>query len=154
MQQKEVLLISDPGVDNATGFGDAIVATSYETKDVVRIDPAKPDQRSVLATGLDYPLGLASESGNLYVGDFLAGQILQVAANGVKLDPPKLVAKGLQGPEGLALTGDGRLLVVESGADRLPWSICPAGRSLRSRRTSASSATSRIPGRSITSSTA
>ena len=119
VQQKEVLLISDPGVDNAIGFDDAIVATSYETKDVVRIDPAKPDQRSVLATGLDYPLGLASESGNLYVGDFLAGQILQVAANGVKLDPPKLVAKGLQGPEGLALTGDGRLLVVESGADRL-----------------------------------
>ena len=119
VQQKEVLLISDPGVDNAIGFDDAIVATSYETKDVVRIDPANPDQRSVLATGLDYPLGLASESGNLYVGDFLAGQILQVAANGVKLDPPKLVAKGLQGPEGLALTGDGRLLVVESGADRL-----------------------------------
>ena len=46
VQQKEVLLIDHPGVDNAIGFDDAIVATSYETKDVVRIDPTKPDQRT------------------------------------------------------------------------------------------------------------
>ncbi len=59
------------------------------------------------------------DAGNLYVGDFLAGQIFQVAGDGGTLDPPKLVAEGLQGPEGLALTGDGRLLVVELGADRL-----------------------------------
>ena len=89
MQQKEVLLINDPGVDDAIGFADAIVAASYESKDVVSIDPANPDQRSVLAAGLAYPLGLATESGNLYVGDFLAGQILQVAADGAKLYRPK-----------------------------------------------------------------
>ena len=95
------------------------MATSFESKDVVSIDPANPDQRTVLAADLAYPLGLATEGGNLYVGDFLAGQILQVAADGVTLDPPKLIAEGLQGPEGMALTGDGRLLVVESGANRL-----------------------------------
>ncbi len=119
VQQKEVLLISDPGATNAIGFADAIVATNSETKDVVTIDPANPEQRSVLAANLAYPLGLATESGNLYVGDFLTGQILQVAADGAKLDPPQLIAEGLQGPEGMALTGDGRLLVVESGANRL-----------------------------------
>jgi CubicO group peptidase (beta-lactamase class C family) len=119
MQQQEVLLIDDPGVNNAIGFDDAIVATSHETKDVVRIDPKDPDQRTVLAGGLEYPLGLAVDAGNLYVGDFLAGQILQITADGGTLDPPKLIAEGLQGPEGLALTGDGRLLVVESGANRL-----------------------------------
>lgn len=117
--QKEILLISYPGVDNAIGFADKIVATSHESKDVVSIDPANPDQRIVLAEGLAYPLGLATAAGNLYVGDFLTGQILQIAADGAKLDPPKVIAAGLQGPEGLALTGDGRLLVVESGANRL-----------------------------------
>lgn len=119
VQQKEALLISDPGVDNAIGFNAAIVAANYERKDVVSIDPANPDQRAVLAEGLAYPLGLATDGSNLYVGDFLTGQILQIAADGAKLDPPKVIAEGLQGPEGLALTGDGRLLVVESGANRL-----------------------------------
>jgi glucose/arabinose dehydrogenase len=85
----------------------------------VRIDPANPDERTVLAAGLAYPLGLATEAGDLYVGDFLAGQIWQIATAGVTLDPPAFVAEGLQGPEGMALTGDGRLLVVESGADQL-----------------------------------
>ena len=119
VQQKEVLLIDVPGADNAIEFADAIVATSFESKDVVSIDPANPEQRSVLAADLAYPLGLATEAGNLYVGDFISGQILQVAADGARLDPPQLVAEGLQGPEGMALTGDGRLLVVESGANRL-----------------------------------
>ncbi len=119
VQQKEVLLISYPGADNAIGFADQIVATSFESKDVLSIDPVNPEQRTVLAADLAYPLGLAADAGNLYIGDFLAGQILQVAADGVLLDSPKLIAEGLQGPEGLALTGDGRLLVVESGANRL-----------------------------------
>ena len=119
VQQQEVLLIDQPGVDNAIGFAGEIVATSFESKDVVSIDPAAPEQRTVLAADLTYPLGLAADAGNLYVGDFLAGQILQVAADGVTLDSPKLIAEGLKGPEGMALTGDGRLLVVESGANRL-----------------------------------
>lgn len=119
VQQQEALLISEPGVDNAIGFNAAIVAANFERKDVVSIDPANPDQRAVLAEGLAYPLGLVTDGSNLYVGDFLAGQILQIAADGVKLDPPKVIAEGLQGPEGMALTGDGRLLVVESGANRL-----------------------------------
>ncbi|MFN8446168.1 MAG: hypothetical protein U0175_35590 [Caldilineaceae bacterium] len=119
VQQKEALLINDPGVDNAIAFKDAIVAANYERKDVVSIDPANPDQRSVLASGLAYPLGLATDGTNLYVGDFLRGQLFQIAADGSKLDLPKLITEGLQGPEGMALTGDGRLLVVESKADRL-----------------------------------
>jgi sugar lactone lactonase YvrE len=129
VQQKEVLLINYPGVDNAIGFDDAIVAAGFETKDVVRIDPKDPDQRTVLAGGFEYPLGLAADAGNLYVGDFLAGQILQVTADGVTLDSPKLIVEGLEGPEGLALTGDGRLLVVESGADRLSIVDLSSGKS-------------------------
>ena len=119
VQQEQVLLISEPGVDNAIEFAGSIVAASFEGKNVVSIDPDNPDQRSVLAADLDYPLGLASEGGNLYVGDFLAGKLLQIAADGATMTPPKLIAEGMQGPEGLALTGDGRLLVVESGANRL-----------------------------------
>lgn len=119
VQQQEALLIDYPGANNAIGFDGGIIATSFETKDVARLDPANPAARTVLAADLAYPLGLAAEAGDLYVGDFLTGQIWQVAAAGVTLDAPALVAEGLEGPEGMALTGDGRLLVVESGADRL-----------------------------------
>ena len=59
----------------------------------------------MLAANIAYPLGLATEAGNLYVGDFIPGQIHQVAADGARVEPPQLVAEGLQGPEGLALTG-------------------------------------------------
>lgn len=119
VQQKEVLLLNIPGADNALGFDDAIVVASTETKDVISVDPANPDIRTTLAAGLTYPLGLASEDGDLYVGDFMTGQVLQIVAGGERLDPPRVVAEGLQGPEGMALTGDGRLVVVESGANRL-----------------------------------
>ena len=73
VQQQEVLLIDQPGVDNAIEFDGAIVAASFEGKDVVSIDPANPEQRTVLAADLAYPLGLASDGGNLYVGDFICG---------------------------------------------------------------------------------
>jgi len=44
---------------------------------------------------------------------------VQLVADGEELAEPVTVASGLDRPEGLALAPDGRLLVVETGADRL-----------------------------------
>jgi sugar lactone lactonase YvrE len=55
----------------------------------------------------------------LWVADWALGTIFQLVRDGVRLDPIEPVATGLVGPEGLAATGDGKLIVVESLAQRL-----------------------------------
>jgi hypothetical protein len=62
---------------------------------------------------------LAATSDELWVSDFATGQILQLVAGGEVLAEPLLIASGLMAPEGLAVTEEGLLLVVESGAKRL-----------------------------------
>jgi sugar lactone lactonase YvrE len=45
--------------------------------------------------------------------------VLQLVAGGKVLPEPELIATGLVTPEGLAITDDGQLLVVESSVHRL-----------------------------------
>ena len=66
----------------------------------------------MLATGLEAPAGLAVHGGDLYVAD-RSGTILQVLDDGERIDPPRVVADGLAGPEGIAAGEDGTLYVVE-----------------------------------------
>lgn len=63
---------------------------------------------------LAYPLGLASDGGTLYVGDWVLGNVWAVPSGGA----PALLASGLANPEGMTVDGD-RLLVVEEGGDRV-----------------------------------
>ncbi len=95
-----------------------IVVSEYETGSVVRFDPAAPDARTVLASGLEAPAGLAVHGGDLYVAD-RSGTLLQVLDDGERLDPPRLVADGLAAPEGIAAGEDGTLYVVEENAGRV-----------------------------------
>ncbi len=62
------------------------------------------------------PTGLAATSTELYVASHADGTILQLAADGVLLDAPRLIAEGLDAPEGLAALPDGGLVVVETGS--------------------------------------
>jgi len=64
--------------------------------------------------GLVYPSGLAAEEKNLWVADWFKGEIFQVVADGKVLEKPKVVAKGLEQPEGIAVARDGALLAIES----------------------------------------
>ena len=69
--------------------------------------------RNVLIGGLEGPVGLVGgEKGDVYVTEAFAGQVSKVKANGEKT----VVAKGLKMPEGIALAGDGKLIVAEVGA--------------------------------------
>lgn len=65
------------------------------------------------------PAGLATDGETLWVGDWATGVVWQVGFDGKAPSAPLPVASGLANPEGLALAGDGSLLVVEAGAGRL-----------------------------------
>jgi sugar lactone lactonase YvrE len=103
---------------NAIRFQGDLIVAELGTNSVVRASGADPTQRVTLAK-LGVPAGLAATADDLWVSDFATGQVLQLVADGEPLAEPAIVASGLVTPEGLAVTADGRLLVVESGAHRL-----------------------------------
>ena len=102
---------------DAAPFGDAVAVTEYGTGSVLLIDPANPAERTVLASGLREPAGLASRGGSLYVTDRATGTVLQVAADGTPLAEPRVLASDLVGPEGIAACDS--LYVVEADAGRV-----------------------------------
>ncbi|MEW5991352.1 MAG: hypothetical protein AB1736_08425 [Chloroflexota bacterium] len=103
---------------NAIRFDGDLVVAELGTGQVVRVDEATPGVRTVLAQ-LAYPLGLAATEDDLWAADWATGMLFQVVRDGVTLDPIVPVTTGLAGPEGLAVTAGGDLLVVESLAHRL-----------------------------------
>jgi len=60
------------------------------------------------------PTGLAATGDDLYAADWATGIIFQLVRDGVRLDPMVPAVTGLEGPEGLAATADGDLVVVET----------------------------------------
>jgi sugar lactone lactonase YvrE len=104
---------------NAIRFQGDLIVAELGTASVVRVNGADPTQRTPLITEMGVPAGLAATADELWVSDFATGQILQLAAGGEMLAEPALIATGLVTPEGLAMTADGLLLVVESSLHRL-----------------------------------
>ncbi len=79
--------------------------------------------RTVLVEGLIDPAGLAWADGSFYVSEGAAGTVSKIdGTTGEKT----LIADGLAGPEGLAVTAGGDLLVAEVGKAQL-ISIAPDG---------------------------
>lgn len=107
----------DEAVD-ALPLGGDIIVSEYNTGSVVRVDAASPKARTVIASGIAEPAGLAAAGGDLYVAD-RAGSLLQVLQDNKPLNPPRVVATGLAGPEGIAAGEDGSLYVVEVEAGRV-----------------------------------
>lgn len=79
------------------------------------LDRRQPEQRSVLAEKLGQPLGLLRTGERFLVSDAAAGRVVEIDGNGSS----RVIASGLQRPEGLALLPDGRLAVAETGAARM-----------------------------------
>jgi sugar lactone lactonase YvrE len=104
---------------NAIRFQGDLIVAELGTASVLRVDGMDPTQRTPLITEMGVPAGLAATTDELWVSDFATGQILQLVAGGAVLAEPELIASGLMAPEGLAITDEGLLLVVESGANRL-----------------------------------
>lgn len=82
----------------------------------------KGDERVVIldaSSGIGVPIGLAVKDGDLFVADWAHGTLVQAMRGGERMSPPRVLARGLQRPEGLAVAPGNRLLVVESGAKRI-----------------------------------
>ncbi len=103
---------------DALAHGDDLFVSEYGTGSVVRLDPDSPDDRTVVASGLSEPAGLAAGDGDLYVAD-RSGSVLQILDDGAVLATPRPVATGLSGPEGIAVADDGSLYVVEVEGGRV-----------------------------------
>jgi sugar lactone lactonase YvrE len=71
------------------------------------------------------PAGLLTNGEILWVADWAAGIVWQIAFDGKNPLAPMPIAFGLANPEGMALDTDGSLLVMEAGAGRIS-SIDPA----------------------------
>ena len=106
---------------NAIVFQGELVVAELFTGSVVRspLSPANPGERSIIASGLLAPAGLAASGDDLWATDYFAGALLQLVSAGQELAPPRVVASGLAQPEGLAVLPDGDLVVVEAGAGRV-----------------------------------
>jgi sugar lactone lactonase YvrE len=104
---------------NAVMFQGDLVVAELGTGSVVRMAGDDPTARTVLASGLAMPMGLAATEQELWVGDQATGTIWQLIAGGDVLAEPVAVATGLAGPSGLAVTANGRLIVLETGTARL-----------------------------------
>ena len=105
---------------NAIRFQGDIVVAEMGTKPprVVRISKENPIIRTTLAE-LKAPVGLAATRKDLWATDWSAGTVVQIVKAGQQVTPPAVIASGLKGPEGIAVSPDGSLLVVESAAGRL-----------------------------------
>ncbi len=104
---------------NAVRFQGDLIVAELGSGSVVRASAADPSQRTALIEGIAVPAGLAASSEDLWVSDRATGNVWQLAADGETLPNPKLIAGGLDRPEGMALAPDGRLLVAETGTGRL-----------------------------------
>ncbi len=102
---------------NAIRFGEDLIVADGATHSVISQTPG--GVRTTLSDAFAYPTGLAASAGDLYVADLFAGTVSRVVDDGVTLAVPAVVAADLLGPEGLAVDGNGMLLVVEAGAGRL-----------------------------------
>ncbi|MFZ1946954.1 MAG: hypothetical protein WAW06_05360 [bacterium] len=104
---------------NAVRFQGDVVVCERGTGSVVRLSADQPSKRTVLASGLGLPAGLAATERDLWVSDWATGRVLEVVTGGRVRGRPRVLAEDLAYPEGLAVCGDGSLLVVEAEAGRL-----------------------------------
>ena len=101
----------------------SLLVADYGAGTVTRLAPGKSRDKTVVASDLQGPLGLALDGEqHLYISEYDTGRLAQLD---LESGTVVTIAAGLQQPEGLAMTGDGHLLVAETGTRRL-LSIDPA----------------------------
>ncbi|MEJ2406786.1 MAG: SMP-30/gluconolactonase/LRE family protein, partial [Candidatus Thiodiazotropha sp.] len=103
---------------NAISYGDGLAVAELGSGCVMQ-QPSGRSDRSSLACGFKVPAGLAQLNGTLFVSDWATGSVWQIGHDYKSLEPPLLISSGLLQPEGMALTEEGTLLVVETGAGRI-----------------------------------
>lgn len=96
--------------------GSALVA-EFGAGRIVRVGPTAESRPRLVAEGLDGPAGIVVvDATRGYVTEYRAGRVTEFRLDRFE---NRVVAKGLQRPEGLALLADGRIAVAETGLRRL-----------------------------------
>jgi sugar lactone lactonase YvrE len=94
----------------------SLVVADYKGNQLVRLSSADSREKSVVATGLDGPVGVAAAGDALYVSEYGAGTIARIApGDGAR----SVIAAGFDKPEGIAVDRDGWIIVAETGRERL-----------------------------------
>ncbi|MCK1367780.1 hypothetical protein [Bradyrhizobium sp. 62] len=94
----------------------SILVAELGTKSLVRVSGEHGKDRTAMIGGLEGPVGLVAGSrGAVYVTEAFSGVVSMIESGGEKT----VITKDLKGPEGIALSPDGKLIVAEVGAKRL-----------------------------------
>lgn len=94
----------------------SLLVNELGTKSLVHVSGEHGKDRKIVVGDLSGPIGLVGgPQGSAYVTEAFSGQVSKVGSNGEKT----VIAKDLKLPEGIALTGDGQLIVAEVGARRI-----------------------------------
>ncbi len=107
-------------VQDAIKVGDDIYYAGGESKNwpkatsIIRIKP--DDSQEVVLTGKNFK-AFARNDEVAFVSDDDTGQVLQVVKDGKWLDSPVEIASGLIGPQGMTISKDGNLIVMEKNSD-------------------------------------
>lgn len=94
----------------------SILVAELGTKSLVKVSGEHGKDRTTLIGALEGPVGLVrGATDEVYVTEAFAGIVSRIDINGQKT----VIAKELKMPEGIARTGDRKLIVAEVGAKRL-----------------------------------
>jgi sugar lactone lactonase YvrE len=102
---------------NAIRFDGDLIIAELGAGRVTRFDQATETSHSW--DGFIVPTGLAATADDLYAADWATGILYRLVQDGTSLDTSQVVVTGLMGPEGLAATADGDLVVVETWTRQL-----------------------------------
>lgn len=94
----------------------SLLVADYYAGTVTKLAPGKSREKAVISTGLKGPVAQAVAGNDLYISEYDAGRISRID---LQSGDTEIVVANLDRPEGLALTSDGKLLIAETGMQRL-----------------------------------
>jgi DNA-binding beta-propeller fold protein YncE len=100
-----------------------VIVADLGTSQVLRLDMTTCTSEPIAQ--FFFPTGLAASDDDLWAADWVTGTVRQLVRDGTTTD--EVVASGLIGPEGMAVTPDGDLVVLEAAAHRLSLIDLPTG---------------------------
>ena len=109
-----------PAPMDTAQMGDYLLISTYFNGTVIRAKLPDLVERETIVDGIGFAVGLAVEGENAYVSDSQTGAVFQIIRDGEVLTPPEPVVEDLNVPEGIAITPNGKkLLVAEGGTSSL-----------------------------------
>ncbi len=95
---------------------DRIVVADFAAGELTILADEAPRTRTVIAKGLEGPVGVAMHGDAFFVSEYRGGKVSRVDR---RSGASRVLVDGLDRPEGIALGSDGKLFVAEVGRQRL-----------------------------------